>query len=77
MFFNNIKTDFLRKIRTKFLEETDIKSIQNKIEKMGFSTSNIYTVKNVKYLTAKDEEFNRIEFILSDKNIYYYLLTNI
>jgi len=65
-----VRKRFINNIKKSFLDLTDMKVIKKRIEKRGYTTSRVYGHKNVKRLSAYDSDKNRIEFILSDKNLY-------
>ena len=72
-FIQNIENKYINSIKKSFLHLKDIKEIVRKIEKRGYSTSRVYGNLNVKRVTATDKDRNRIEFILSEKNLYIIL----
>jgi len=67
---------FISDIRSEFIQLTNIKEIKERIEKRGYKTSRVYGHKNVKRLTASLADRTRLEFILSDKNLYIMFLLN-
>ena len=70
------RNKFISHIKSEFIDLDNMKEIKLKIEEMGYNTSRIYGHKNVKRLTSSLDDRTRIEFILSDKNLYITFLLN-
>lgn len=68
--FNNAIKSFKNSLKEDYLNIKDIKEVKKLLEEKGFKTSRIYGYKNVKRLTATNNERNRLDFIYSDKNRY-------
>ena len=68
--FLRAKEKFISQLRKDYLHLTDMKIVKKMIEDRGYSTSRIYGTKNVKRLTATKEDKTRLEFLLSEKNMF-------
>ena len=69
-FLTNVLNDYEESLRNDFLKLKDLKEAVAILEDRGFTTSRIYGYKNVKRLTAYNQDKNRLEFIFSTKNRY-------